>query len=57
MVVVVLLVLGASLEQADRDRRAATARHCEIYFFIFGILDWLTDGVKVRAPFIPRYGV
>jgi hypothetical protein len=34
MVVVVLLVLGASLEQADRIIRAATPRHWTMIFFM-----------------------
>ena len=50
MVVLLLLVLGASLAQAERNTRAATARNWTINVFMFGILVWL---VKLRCETTP----
>jgi hypothetical protein len=43
VVVVVLVVLGASLAHAERDTRAATARHWAMNVFIFRILVLLVN--------------
>ena len=43
VVVVLLVVLGASLEQADRMIRAATPRHWTMIFFMIGFLVWFVN--------------
>jgi hypothetical protein len=58
VVVVLLLVLGASLEHADRMIRAATPRHWTIIFFMieFLVLFVICDA-KLRPRLMPHHGV